>query len=75
MSWNNGRRGSSRGNRYYGGRQNNRRQSYPSTKQRIIQLTKDIAKVDAGKKNQDSQVYQVYNETLSKGKTAKKPLY
>ena len=67
--------------RYYGnngrGRQGNssnrpKRQTY---NQRLLQLTKDIARVDAGKKNPDSQIHEVYNEALQKNKTAKKPLY
>lgn len=74
MSWNNNGRSSRGSRRYYGSRQN-RRKSYPSSSQRIIQLTKDLAKVEAGKKNPESKVYQVYNDTLSKNKTAKKPLY
>ena len=43
--------------------------------QRILNLPNDIARVEAGKKNPDSQIHEVYNKALQKNKTAKKPLY
>lgn len=74
MRRNYGRR--SYGNRrYYGGLQSTRKKSYQSNRQRLLQLAKDMAKVEAGKKNADSQIHEVYTNALSENNTAKKPLY
>lgn len=46
--------------------------------QRILQLTRDLCRIEQGLKNSDSKVHEVFNETLNKtldGKKAKKTLF